>query len=66
MSAVSRDGWASPPHLYPHLAWPVLAGGTIGDTVCLQVHVPKGHLFSLDAELAHAACGVVEMGRSVT
>lgn len=66
MSAVGRDRWASPPRLHPHLARPVLAGGTICDTMCLQVHVPKGHLFPLDAKLEHAACGVVEMGRTVT
>lgn len=66
MSAVVRDGCASPPRLHPHLAWPVLAGGTIRDTVCLQVHVTKGHLFPLDAKLEHTACGVVEMGRTVT
>lgn len=50
-------------HLHhPHLARPVLASGTTGDTVRLQVHVPKGHLLPLDAELAYAACGGMEMG----
>lgn len=49
-------------HPQPHLARPVLAGRTTGDTVRLQVHVPKGHLLPLDAELAHAACGRTEVG----
>lgn len=60
------DGWGwvgmGGHHPQPHLAWPVLAGRTTGDTVRLQVHVPKGHLLPLDAELAHAACGRTEVG----
>lgn len=53
-------GGASPPNHHPHLARLVLARGTAGDAVRLQVHVPKGHLLPLDAELAHAACAGME------
>lgn len=59
MSAMGGVGWrwAGITHPRPHLAWLVLASGTTGDAVRLQVHVPKGHLLPLDAELAHTACG---------
>lgn len=64
MSATGGDGWGwvgNPRHRHPHLARPVLAGGTAGDTMRLQVHVPKSHLLPLDAQLAHAACGGMGM-----